>query len=69
MKKKVLVIEDNSDIRENVVEILELADFTVFEADNGKKGPHIRGPESGLKTKLIVVEGDGLIDVADDEKG
>jgi CRP-like cAMP-binding protein/CheY-like chemotaxis protein len=38
MKKKVLVIEDNSDIRENVVEILELADFTVFEADNGKTG-------------------------------
>lgn len=38
MKKKVLVIEDNSDIRENVVEILELADFAVFEADNGKTG-------------------------------
>jgi CRP-like cAMP-binding protein len=38
MKKKVLVIEDNSDIRENVVEILELADYSVFEADNGKAG-------------------------------
>jgi len=38
MKKKVLVIEDNSDIRENVVEILELADYQVFEADNGKTG-------------------------------
>ncbi|MDR3695975.1 response regulator [Mucilaginibacter sp.] len=38
MKKKVLVIEDNTDIRENVVEILQLADFTVFEADNGKIG-------------------------------
>jgi len=38
MKKKVLVIEDNTDIRENVVEILQLADFTVFEANNGKIG-------------------------------
>jgi CRP-like cAMP-binding protein len=38
MKKKVLVIEDNTDIRENVIEILELADFQVFGADNGKTG-------------------------------
>jgi CRP-like cAMP-binding protein/CheY-like chemotaxis protein len=38
MKKKILIIEDNTDIRENVVEILELADFTVFEAENGKIG-------------------------------
>ncbi|MDB4903271.1 MAG: transcriptional regulator [Mucilaginibacter sp.] len=38
MSKKVLVIEDNNDIRENVVEILELAGYTVYEADNGKTG-------------------------------
>src|SRR5476649_914096 len=38
MKNKVLIIEDNTDIRENVVEILELAGYTVFEADNGKTG-------------------------------
>jgi CRP-like cAMP-binding protein/CheY-like chemotaxis protein len=38
MKKKVLIIEDNTDIRENVVEILELADYTVFEAENGRIG-------------------------------
>ena len=38
MSKKVLIIEDNNDIRENVVEILQLADFTAFEADNGKIG-------------------------------
>jgi CRP-like cAMP-binding protein len=38
MKKKVLIIEDNTDIRENIVEILELADYSVFEADNGKTG-------------------------------
>lgn len=35
---KVLIIEDNNDIRENVVEILNLSGYVVFEADNGKKG-------------------------------
>jgi CRP-like cAMP-binding protein len=38
MSKKVLIIEDNNDIRENVVEILELAGYTVFAASNGKAG-------------------------------
>src|ERR1700744_5426251 len=38
MNKKVLIIEDNNDIRENVVEILELAGYTVFAANNGKAG-------------------------------
>jgi CRP-like cAMP-binding protein len=38
MSKKVLVIEDNHDIRENIAEILQLAGYTVFEADNGKTG-------------------------------
>jgi CRP-like cAMP-binding protein/CheY-like chemotaxis protein len=38
MSKKVLIIEDNNDIRENVVEILELAGYQVFEANNGKTG-------------------------------
>ncbi len=38
MSKKVLIIEDNNDIRENIVEILELANYTVFAADNGKAG-------------------------------
>lgn len=38
MSKKVLIIEDNNDIRENVVEILELAGYQVSEAKNGKAG-------------------------------
>jgi len=38
MNQKILIIEDNKDIRENVVEILGLAGYTVFEADNGKTG-------------------------------
>ncbi|AMR33557.1 transcriptional regulator [Mucilaginibacter sp. PAMC 26640] len=38
MSKKVLIIEDNNDIRENIDEILQLAGYTVFTADNGKLG-------------------------------
>ncbi|HEY0899119.1 MAG TPA: response regulator [Sphingobacteriaceae bacterium] len=34
----VLIIEDNQDIREGTAEILELADYTVYTAENGKKG-------------------------------
>jgi CheY-like chemotaxis protein/CRP-like cAMP-binding protein len=36
--KTVLVIEDNIDIRENTVEILDLAGYRTFSAENGKKG-------------------------------
>ena len=36
-------------------------------ADDGEKRIPIRRPESRLKTKLVAVEGDGLIDVADDK--
>lgn len=38
MSKKVLIIEDNLDIRENIVEILELANYIAFSAGNGKAG-------------------------------
>lgn len=38
MSTKVLIIEDNDEIRENVVEILELAGYQVFAAPNGKAG-------------------------------
>lgn len=36
--KKILIIEDNDDIRENLVEILELAGYEAHSADNGKHG-------------------------------
>jgi len=36
--KKILVIEDNNEIRENIGEILELADYEVSLAENGKRG-------------------------------
>ncbi len=36
--KKILIIEDNPDVRENTVEILELSNYEVFTAENGKEG-------------------------------
>ena len=38
MSKKILIIEDNDDIRESTAEILELAGYETFTADNGKIG-------------------------------
>ncbi|MXV16740.1 response regulator [Hufsiella ginkgonis] len=35
---RILIIEDNTDIRESTAEILELAGYQVAQADNGKKG-------------------------------
>ena len=36
--KTVLLIEDNDDIRENMAEILELSNYKVVTAPDGKKG-------------------------------
>lgn len=36
--KKILVIEDNDDIRDNTTEILELSNYNVIAAENGKIG-------------------------------
>jgi DNA-binding response OmpR family regulator len=36
--KKILLIEDNIDILTNTAEILELSNYTVFTAENGKTG-------------------------------
>ena len=36
--KKILVIEDNIDVRENIVEILELSDYVLLQAHDGKAG-------------------------------
>ena len=39
--KKILVIENNTGIRENIAEILELANYKVFTAEDGKTGIEI----------------------------
>lgn len=36
--KKILLIEDNEDVRNNTAEILELSNYQVIMADNGKAG-------------------------------
>ena len=41
MKKKILIIEDNPEVRENTSEILELAGYDVLTAPNGKIGVEI----------------------------
>lgn len=36
--KKILLIEDNADVRENTAEILELSKYSVITAENGREG-------------------------------
>ena len=38
MKKRILLIEDNDELRENTAEIIELANYEVLTAPNGKVG-------------------------------
>jgi len=47
---KILIIEDNDNIRENVVEILELSGYEIFAAKNGRTGVEI-----ALKMKPDIV--------------
>ena len=37
----ILVIEDNNEIRENTAEILQLAGYQTFTAENGKQGVEV----------------------------
>ena len=41
MKEKILIVEDDWAIRENTVELLELADYCVESANNGQEGLEI----------------------------
>ncbi len=38
MKQKILLVEDNENIRENTTEMLELFNYIVFTASNGEEG-------------------------------
>jgi DNA-binding response OmpR family regulator len=53
MATSILVIDDNKDIRENTAEILDLAGYKTFTAENGKKGVEIALKE---KPSLIVCD-------------
>jgi CRP-like cAMP-binding protein/CheY-like chemotaxis protein len=51
--KKILLIEDNKDVRENTAEILSLAQYTVITAVNGKDGVELAQKE---KPDLIICD-------------
>jgi DNA-binding response OmpR family regulator len=51
--RSLLIIEDHHDIRENTAEILSLAGYQVFTAENGKKGVEIALKE---KPELIICD-------------
>jgi DNA-binding response OmpR family regulator len=51
--KKILLIEDNADIRENTSEILTLANYNVMTAENGKVGVEFAQKE---KPDLIICD-------------
>jgi DNA-binding response OmpR family regulator len=51
--KKILLIEDNTDVRENTAEILELAKYSVITAENGKIGVELAIKE---KPDLIICD-------------
>lgn len=50
MSKRILVIEDNREVRENIAEILELSDYAVVTADTG-----IAGVEAALKDPVDLI--------------
>lgn len=58
--KKILLIEDNDDIRENTAEILELSNYHVITAANGKLGV-----EAALKEKPDLIICDIMMPVLD----
>ena len=51
--KKILLIEDNAEVRENTAEILELAQYKVITAENGKTGVALANEE---KPDLIICD-------------
>src|SRR6267154_2749583 len=51
--KKILLIEDNIDVRENTAEILSLANYKVFTTKNGKDGVELAQKE---KPDLIICD-------------
>jgi CheY-like chemotaxis protein/CRP-like cAMP-binding protein len=61
MGKTILVIDDNNDIRENTAEILELAGYKIFTAENGKRGVEVatREKPSVIVCDIMMPELDG----------
>ena len=62
---KILIVEDNAEIRENTGEILELANYEIFTASNGKEGYEMAVTESPdlivCDIMMPVLDGYGLL--------
>lgn len=65
MMKKILLIEDNTDVRENTAEILTLAQYNVITAENGKDGVQLALKESPdliiCDIMMPVLDGHGVL--------
>lgn len=63
--KKILIIEDNKEVRENLEEILELSSYEVVSAENGKLGveaAHMENPDLILCDVMMpVLDGFGVL--------
>lgn len=61
MKASILIIEDNKDIRESTAELLELAGYQVYRANNGKDGIElaIKHLPALILCDIMMVELDG----------
>jgi DNA-binding response OmpR family regulator len=60
--KKILVIEDNTEVRENLAEILALSNYEVDTAENGKTGVEkaIKNPPDLVLCDVMMPELDGF---------
>ncbi|SNT27250.1 cAMP-binding domain of CRP or a regulatory subunit of cAMP-dependent protein kinases [Ekhidna lutea] len=60
-KHRILVIEDQDDVRENIVELLELSNYTVYSAQNGKEGikSALDSPPDLILCDIMMPEMDG----------
>ena len=61
MKKRILVIEDQEDVRENIVELLELSHYEVDAAPDGKEGVKkaLAAPPDLILCDIMMPEMDG----------
>lgn len=60
-KQRILVIEDQDDVRENIVELLELSNYQVDSASNGKEGVKkaLSSPPNLILCDIMMPEMDG----------
>jgi two-component system, sensor histidine kinase and response regulator len=60
--KKILIIEDSDDVRENLIDLLEINNFNVISADNGESGYRLATTETPdlIIADIMMPKMDGL---------